>query len=46
MDMAHYDGGHFLTLTDCGPSHLTIWQPLRQQDSISVIHQLEAIFYK
>ena len=28
MDVTHYDGGHFLTLIDCGPSHFAVWRPL------------------
>ena len=46
MDVTHYDGGHFLTMIDCGPSRFSVWRPLRQQDSISVIPQLGAIFYE
>ena len=28
MDVTHYDGGHFLTLFDCGPTRFAIWWPL------------------
>lgn len=46
MDITHYRGSHFLTLIDCGLSQFAIWRPLCQQDSTSVIHQLESIFYE
>ena len=46
MDITHYDGQHFLTLIDCGPSRFAVWQPLLQQDSTSIIRQLESVFYE
>ena len=46
MDITHYSAHHFLTLTDCGPTHFSIWKQLARQDSASVIHQLEAVFFK
>ena len=46
IDVTHNDGGHFLMLIDCGHSRFAVWQPLRRQDSISVIHQLKVIFYE
>ena len=45
MDITHYNGRHFLTLIDCGPSRFAVWQPLWRQNSIRVIRQLEANFY-
>ena len=45
MDETHYNGGHFLTLIGCGPFRFTIWRSLWLHDSISVIRQLEAIFF-
>ena len=44
IDIAHYNGMHFLTLIDHGPSRFSIWRPIRHQDSFSVIKQLENIF--
>ena len=46
MDIAHYNTHHFLTLTDCGPSCFSIWKQLARQDSASMIHQLEAVFFE
>jgi hypothetical protein len=46
MDITHYEGQHFLTLIDHGPSRFTIWRPLRRQDSPSIVQQLESIFYE
>ena len=44
MDITHYDGAHFLTLIDHGPSRFAVWRPLRRQDSTCVVEQLESIF--
>ena len=46
MDITHYGAHHFLTLTDGGPSHFSIWRQLERQDSASVIHQLEKMFFE
>ena len=46
MDITHYAGKHFLTLTDCGPSRFSVWRPLQRQDSASVIRHLNAIFFE
>lgn len=46
MDITHHGGKHFLTIIDCGPSRFVIQQPLCQQNSTSVVRQLEAIFYE
>ena len=46
MDVTHPNGGHFLTLIDCGPSCFAIWQLLQWQDSTSIIRQLEMVFYE
>ena len=37
---------HFLTLIDCRPSRFMLWWSLCQQDSASVVCQLESIFYE
>ena len=46
MDITHYGSQHFLTLIDCGPTRFAVWCPLVRQDSSSVIHELESIFYE
>lgn len=46
IDITHYNGRHFLTFIDCGPSRFAMWWPLRQRDATSVIHQLEMIFFE
>lgn len=46
MDIMHYHGSHHLALTDYGPSHFSVWRPLHCQDSSSIIHQLESVFYE
>ena len=46
IDITHYNGKHFLTVTDCGPTHFTILQLLPQQDSRNIIQHLEAIFFE
>ena len=42
----YYDAYRFLMLTDCGPSHFSIWKQLARQDSATVIHQLEVVFFE
>ena len=45
MDITHYQGMHFLSLIDHGPSRFAVyWRPLRRQDSGSVIQQVESVF--
>ena len=44
--ITHYGSQHFLMLIDCGPSRFAVWQPLVCQDSTSIIHQLESVFYE
>ena len=46
MDVMHYDGKHFLTITDCGPTYFTIWCLLTRQDTLSIIRQLRSIFFE
>ena len=46
MEITHYGAHHFLTLTDCGPLHFSIWRQLAKQDSASVIWQLETVFFE
>ena len=46
MDITHHGVYHFLTITDCGPSQFSVWRQLAQQDSASVIRQLEEVFFE
>ncbi|KFD68668.1 hypothetical protein M514_03680 [Trichuris suis] len=46
MDVTHCGGQAYLTLTDSGPSHLTVWRPLKHRSSAAVVDQLEAVFYE
>lgn len=34
MDITHYDGRHFLTVINNGPSQFMIWQPIQCQNSV------------
>ena len=44
MDVTHYQGRHYLSLIDCGPSRFSIWRHLRRQDAASVVSHLESLF--
>jgi len=47
MDITHYEGRHYLSLIDCGPSRFAVWKRLRRQesqDSAAVVEQLEVVF--
>ena len=44
MDITHYSGGHFLTLTDCRPSWFAIWWCIQYKNSTIVSCHLEAVF--
>ena len=46
MDITHVNGCHYLTLIDCGPTRFAVWRRLRQQDTASVIEQLELLFWE
>jgi len=46
MDITHFEGRNYLSLTDCGPSRFAVWRHLRRQDSATVIQQLEAVFFE
>ena len=46
IDITHYNGKHFLTVTDCGPARFIIWWLLPRQDSRNIIQHLEAIFFE
>ena len=46
MDVTHYEGAHYLTLIDCGPTRFAVWRPLRLEDSAAVIQCLNSIFFE
>ena len=46
MDITLYGAHHFLTQPDCGPSRFSVWKHLARQDSSTVIHQLETVFFE
>ena len=46
MYIMHYGACYVLTLTNCDPSHFSIWNQLVRQDLVSVIRQLEAVFFE
>ena len=46
MDVTHYQGRHYLSLIDCGPSRFSIWRHLRRQDAANVVSHLESLFCK
>ena len=43
MDVTHVNGGHYLTLIDCGPTRFAVWRRMRRQDTESVMQQLESV---
>ena len=45
MDVTHVNGGHYLTLIDCGPTRFAVWRRMQRQDTASVI-QLESVFFE
>ena len=45
IDVTHVGSQFYLTIIDCGPSRFAIWRLLHQQDTASIIPQLESIFY-
>ena len=46
MDVTHVNGGHYLTLIDCGPTRFAVWRRMQRQDTESVIQQLESVFFE
>ena len=46
MDITHHGGRSYLTLIDYGPSQFAVWRPLRLKTSVSVINQLEGVFFE
>ena len=46
MDVTHVNGGHYLTLIDCGPTRFVVWRCMQRQDTDSVIQQLESVFFE
>ena len=46
VDVTHVQGGHYLSMVDCGPSRFVIWRRLTRQDAQSMIQQLEQVFWE
>ena len=46
MDVTRVNGGHYLTLIDCGPTRFAVWRRMQRQDTDSVIQQLESVFFE
>ena len=46
MDMTHFGDWHHLTQIDCSPCQFAIWKLLLYQDSVSIIQQLENVFFE
>ena len=46
IDITHFQGRAYLTVVDCGPSRFSLWRPLRQTDTASVLDELGQIFYE
>ena len=44
MDVTHFNGKHYLTLIDCGPSRFTLWRELRCEDCETVMQLLTQVF--
>lgn len=43
IDIAHYRGGAYLSIIDCGPSRLAIWKELRVEAASAVATELEKV---
>ena len=46
MDITHYSGNGFLTLTDCGLTHFPVWCQLVHQNASSIVRELKSIFFE
>ena len=46
MDITHYSGNGFLTLTDCGLTCFTVWRQLSCQDVSAIVQELKSIFFE
>ena len=42
-DVTHYDGAHFLSIVDCGPSRFTIWRRLSNESAASIVTNLQQV---
>ena len=43
MDVTHFNGKHYLTLIDCGPSRFTLWYELRSENCETVMRVLTCV---
>lgn len=44
MDVTHFEGKHYLTLIDCGPSRFSLWRELCREDCETVMQVLRQVF--
>lgn len=44
VDTTHYQGYHYLTIVDCGPSRFAIWRKVSSENSSDVVANLEEVF--
>ena len=43
IDIAHYRGGAYLSMIDCGPGRLAIWRELHAESASAVAEELEKV---
>ena len=43
-DITHYDGDHYVTFIDCGPSKFTVWKHVRDQGAEEITKCTENLF--
>ena len=44
VDVTHYEGRKFLKVIDCGPSKYSVWRLIRNEDSQTIIRELNRLF--
>lgn len=43
VDVTHYEGVHFLSIVDCGPSRFAIWRRLQNESAPSIVNNLTQV---
>ena len=43
IDVTHYNGAHFLSMVDCGPSRFTVWRRLPDETASSALRHLRQV---
>ena len=43
-DVTHYNGSHYVTFIDCGPSKFTVWKPVPDQSAEEITRCTESLF--